>query len=222
MSEVAEPEPVRAGPSQRKRRRPALSCAECRRRKIKCDRNIPCSPCKLAKSATCTYSPEGLARKSHGILPDVSSTTTSASHLSSDQSPGFLSDLLNTGKTELDHADTHTHSGSFPDRQPGEQRHASPVHTTSGSRGGHNVQGLLDRVQKLESMLASASIADQTRTRRQIFSHDPAKEVRGSLVKTRWFGPSHWMHAFVQVSDIHVAGFNSLMFTDAEDHMFPV
>jgi hypothetical protein len=47
MSESAVP--------PRKRRRPALSCVECRRRKIKCDRNVPCTQCTQSKSASCTY-----------------------------------------------------------------------------------------------------------------------------------------------------------------------
>lgn len=39
----------------RKRRRPALSCIECRRRKIKCDRNLPCNHCKQTKNSECLY-----------------------------------------------------------------------------------------------------------------------------------------------------------------------
>lgn len=39
----------------RKRRRPALSCIECRRRKIKCDRNLPCNHCKQTKNSNCVY-----------------------------------------------------------------------------------------------------------------------------------------------------------------------
>ncbi|KAI1762435.1 hypothetical protein GGR53DRAFT_418680 [Hypoxylon sp. FL1150] len=38
----------------RKRRRPALSCLECRRRKIKCDRNEPCAHC-VASRSQCTF-----------------------------------------------------------------------------------------------------------------------------------------------------------------------
>lgn len=46
-----------AGPTEpiRKRRRPALSCVECRRRKVKCDRNSPCGQCRAHKSTACTY-----------------------------------------------------------------------------------------------------------------------------------------------------------------------
>jgi hypothetical protein len=42
----------------RRRRRPALSCQVCRRRKIKCDHNEPCSNC-LRHKAQCVYTPHG-------------------------------------------------------------------------------------------------------------------------------------------------------------------
>ncbi|KAF1958242.1 hypothetical protein CC80DRAFT_26792 [Byssothecium circinans] len=41
-----------------KRRRPALSLIECRRRKVKCDREKPRGPCRRkTSSSTCTYRP---------------------------------------------------------------------------------------------------------------------------------------------------------------------
>ncbi|KAH7929058.1 hypothetical protein BV22DRAFT_151598 [Leucogyrophana mollusca] len=47
--EVPESEPEgeaeQQGPAKKKRRRQALSCNECKRRKIKCDRAQPCGPC---------------------------------------------------------------------------------------------------------------------------------------------------------------------------------
>ena len=42
-------------PEPRRRRRPALSCIECRRRKIKCDRTEPCRNC-VSTDSQCTYS----------------------------------------------------------------------------------------------------------------------------------------------------------------------
>ncbi|KAI3541671.1 fungal specific transcription factor [Colletotrichum filicis] len=39
----------------KKRRRPALACEQCRRRKVRCDRNLPCSTCIRSKHAVCTY-----------------------------------------------------------------------------------------------------------------------------------------------------------------------
>ncbi|KAB8229639.1 putative C6 transcription factor [Aspergillus alliaceus] len=39
----------------KKRRRPALSCSECRRRKVRCDRNRPCAQCIAHRTNLCTY-----------------------------------------------------------------------------------------------------------------------------------------------------------------------
>lgn len=44
----------------RKRRRPALSCEQCRRRKVRCDREMPCGPCtKSHDPLDCEYVNEG-------------------------------------------------------------------------------------------------------------------------------------------------------------------
>lgn len=41
-----------------KRPRPVLSCLECRRKKLKCDRLLPCQQClKLGQPSTCAYAP---------------------------------------------------------------------------------------------------------------------------------------------------------------------
>jgi Fungal Zn(2)-Cys(6) binuclear cluster domain len=179
-----------AAPSQRKRRRPALSCVECRRRKIKCDRNIPCGPCKQTKSATCTYSPEGrgLARKSHG---EATNTTHTAPSESSDTLTGALAESI-FGFDELDHLD-----GSQPDHLSNEHRSASPGHSTPSNRDRQDAQKLLDRIQRLEATLGEVSISSKSKPKKA--PKEPAKELRGNLVKTRWFGPSHWMQAFAQV-----------------------
>ncbi|GKT51528.1 transcription factor lepE [Colletotrichum spaethianum] len=44
--------------AQKKRRRPALACEQCRRRKVRCDRNLPCSTCVRSKRSVCTYASE--------------------------------------------------------------------------------------------------------------------------------------------------------------------
>ncbi|KAJ7595216.1 hypothetical protein C8J56DRAFT_921877 [Mycena floridula] len=44
-------------PPKKKRRRQALSCTECKRRKIKCDRNQPCAPCsRRGEQSKCVWS----------------------------------------------------------------------------------------------------------------------------------------------------------------------
>ncbi|KAJ5724705.1 hypothetical protein N7493_006433 [Penicillium malachiteum] len=58
----------------RKRRRPALSCEQCRRRKVRCDREMPCGPCtKLHPSLKCLYVKEGkaaLEARTESFAPD--------------------------------------------------------------------------------------------------------------------------------------------------------
>ncbi|PHH80031.1 hypothetical protein CDD82_2015 [Ophiocordyceps australis] len=43
--------------AEKKRRRPALACEQCRRRKIRCDRDSPCGQCVKAQIQSCTYAP---------------------------------------------------------------------------------------------------------------------------------------------------------------------
>jgi hypothetical protein len=47
-----------------KRRRPAVACTECRRRKVKCDRNLPCRPCRIS-NLVCTYCPPSSVALQH-------------------------------------------------------------------------------------------------------------------------------------------------------------
>ncbi|KAJ5094858.1 hypothetical protein N7456_010719 [Penicillium angulare] len=52
-SQVDGGDPSRA---VQRRRRPPLSCTECRRRKLKCDRSLPCGQCVRSKTAdSCTF-----------------------------------------------------------------------------------------------------------------------------------------------------------------------
>ncbi|KAM7215918.1 hypothetical protein V8F06_008676 [Rhypophila decipiens] len=55
MDPIIAGHPVVQLPLQRKRRRPALSCYQCRCRKIKCDRNAPCRQCTKANLHACQY-----------------------------------------------------------------------------------------------------------------------------------------------------------------------
>lgn len=58
-SAPAAPAPTVTGISKpaepRRRNRPALSCIQCRTRKIRCDRNEPCASCTKSKIVNCTY-----------------------------------------------------------------------------------------------------------------------------------------------------------------------
>lgn len=69
-------------PPPRKRRRPALSCVSCRRRKIKCDRTQPCKNC-VSLQAECIYKlyvNEDILRGPPAATSSSSSTTRDSAH----------------------------------------------------------------------------------------------------------------------------------------------
>ncbi|KAI0518343.1 hypothetical protein F5B22DRAFT_82080 [Xylaria bambusicola] len=41
--------------ASRRRRRPILACEPCRRKKIKCDHEVPCTPCTRSRTSYCSY-----------------------------------------------------------------------------------------------------------------------------------------------------------------------
>lgn len=79
-----------SGGGPRRRRRPALSCEACRRRKVRCDRDMPCSNCIRARDVNivCTYqlfkprpkrhSTAATARLSNGTSNSSSTPATSS------------------------------------------------------------------------------------------------------------------------------------------------
>jgi len=209
MSEPA----TKAGAPPRKRRRPALSCAECRRRKIKCDRNIPCRQCTQSKSATCTYSPERLssvnshANRVGGSLSNSHgpSTALEGAEAEADKSNLFF---LNPEVFPVDGVTPPTPSSSS--------------HSYAGSQPDHHVvQTLVDRVEKLESMLAATSLGGKDGSA-SCRTKIPAKRDldRNFWHKTRCYGQSHWMHPFEQVRRFELSENLILISTGSKGHMF--
>lgn len=68
-----------------KRPRPVLSCLECRRKKLKCDRLLPCQQClKLNQPSLCKYAP-GQEPEARENATDLKSSTKRPRHDSVDQ-----------------------------------------------------------------------------------------------------------------------------------------
>ena len=171
-----------ATPPPRKRRRPALSCAECRRRKIKCDRNVPCSQCTLSKSPTCTYSgdsPRNIA--GHFPGPIRSLTPSSGRNIPSAGSINGFS------------------AGNSPDTislVTGSQFNV--LNSPGVESQSFEQENLVDRVKKLEQLLAQ-SVARKERAIPNPSLPKASDTLRGTVSKTRYYGQSHWMYAFEQV-----------------------
>ncbi|KAI1928722.1 hypothetical protein LOZ65_001902 [Ophidiomyces ophidiicola] len=78
----------------RKRHRLAISCSRCRRLKVKCDRQTPCSHCIRSKrTEECTYVSHPSSSAKAKLIPSIQSAESSASATASSESPQLLPDL---------------------------------------------------------------------------------------------------------------------------------
>ncbi|KAF4634411.1 hypothetical protein G7Y89_g3707 [Cudoniella acicularis] len=175
----------------RKRRRPALSCAECRRRKVKCDRKDPCDQCRKTKSATCTYSPEGLSSLKNYVPQPISSHSLwSTRDVSSDGGKVLGEDL---GGNVLGFS---TAPENISDDTPSTSGQSiSDSHSTAS--GQYVDQDLAQRVGGLKQVFSSVKINGQAAEIGNSRSL-PARSLRGNMTKNRYFGHSHWMSALAQ------------------------
>ncbi|KAI1653770.1 hypothetical protein F4813DRAFT_393354 [Daldinia decipiens] len=187
--------------TDRRRRRPALSCVSCRRSKLRCDRNLPCGACVRSKHKTCVYEPQGR----HSELS------------SSAASPHHPADPLST--VDSDTAVSPVTSGSNHARH-GEALHgdhpalslngSTPVDSTTSQsyEQSFDVRSLLDRIKELERRLEDSTGNHSRQKNATQPSADPdfvatypsylAGELhtmsKSVMTKTRYLGQSHWMN----------------------------
>jgi hypothetical protein len=72
---------------KRKRRRPAVVCTECRRRKIACDKKTPCSHCTQYNAICTYYTPELSASTENRSVDENHSEVNSSSVMGLDPAP---------------------------------------------------------------------------------------------------------------------------------------
>ncbi|OJK01510.1 hypothetical protein ASPACDRAFT_2061, partial [Aspergillus aculeatus ATCC 16872] len=167
----------------RKRRRPAKSCEQCRQRKVRCDRNVPCGPCRRSRSSVdCSYrenlrSPSPVAIEQtplHATQPSAS-TAGPANHVLQETQPP---DLTASGTIASVY---HPEVRNSADGLVG--THEPPAISQHGS----SVRQLQDRLQRLEAQLADSSTgSDQPleRTLRDLCCKVQALEERLSSQST--------------------------------------
>jgi len=177
MSEVSAPLA-----SSKRRRRPALSCVQCRARKVRCDRNSPCSQCVKTKCVQCIFAP----------LPQFAWTS------------GRPSDIPASDASASVSASTTTTIGGLNGHAPSAASSPSGAHTPDSSA---SVQSLLQRVKHLESQLDARKRHSDLDASRAVplARSEPGQArkpypVRGMQHKTRFFGQSHWMNGCDLVS----------------------
>ena len=162
----------------RKRRRPVISCEECRRRKIKCDRTFPCKHCRQIE-ATCNYS-EGsgpLCSESTGVGGPISDVVPIAS---------VTHDDLAVAR--------HRHGDSESARK---QSRISQDARDLNTEDSPNVRALLAKVDRLEQLLLERStdeVHESSNGPGLPSPVEPPVKLQGFLSKTRFYGQSHWMN----------------------------
>ncbi|KXJ95153.1 hypothetical protein Micbo1qcDRAFT_200584 [Microdochium bolleyi] len=188
----------------RRRRRPALACVNCRRSKIRCDRQVPCQNCAKAKNKTCVFD-DARARASGSppaepawpSAPAPGVSPLSRSPLSGPGCGPLPVSLPGSGRSTAPSTVSHDDASSASATNP------SLAATSVSSR---HADALQHRVDELERRLARA---EKSSRHRDWTAHVPtAKEPdqivplgprtdmhsmpRAIMSKTRYFGQSHW------------------------------
>lgn len=186
--------------SPRRRRRPAVACVECRRRKIRCDRKVPCDPCSHSNAA-CTYSANYASNGiSHGSYLSNSTARSSYRVIGHESQPNTanlpsFAELDTTVCQRPIFSNWGSCGESRPDNRLGLESDAgvfaihSPLITPEKVR--EDPQNLV----QMSSGSACAYLDGFAKP-----SQTPGDDHKRNPLKTRFHGQSHWLHTFEQVN----------------------
>ena len=180
----------------RKRRRPAVACTECRRRKVKCDRSFPCGPC-IQTSLSCGYS----SASSLDPHPGQNMNRQSPSlPLQVSLAPGPNATAGRFGALDSNYYT----AGPIPDWSPPtsfaplDSMQLKVYGDTHGERSNmmhHSTPSSSSRESEYSSTFNQPSFATSANSS---ISAPPVR-TRCSFSRTNNFGPSHWKNVFEQV-----------------------
>lgn len=187
----------------RKRRRPALSCVQCRRRKIKCDRNTPCNNCMQSKkAATCCYNPvEALSPTTVSSRERTTNAPTAQSASSSRGTSDHTIDSLDPRETDFSRTNfPSSRIVPFPENTQHGRDSKEPESTVLASYSDTaGVQELRNRVHELEQRLSNSSGEQLPDSGVAHPAPQTVMGAHGNMSKTRFFGEGHWMNSCKQV-----------------------
>ncbi|RSL51072.1 hypothetical protein CEP54_011602 [Fusarium duplospermum] len=172
-------------PPAKKRRRPALACEQCRRRKVRCDRASPCNHC--SKSSTleqCTYVPIHVPKQKRALPPGPATTVGPVS-------------ILPAPAPTPPHSQCST--GNF---LPVPTSSSTPV--TVSESGVSDVHAL---GQRFEGVALATGQTSSSTSERIVGQAIEAVNTTDSIPKTRYYGRSHWMNGL----SLLPAGFENLV-----------
>ncbi|KAK0388857.1 hypothetical protein NLU13_5100 [Sarocladium strictum] len=177
---------------EKKRRRPALACEQCRKRKVRCDRTKPCGPCLKARISPCTYAPTHVpaVRGKKGPAPKDPQESSTRQY---DIRPAPVTRRGSTAGVWS------TLKGVVQPPQQQSRPRSSNQTSIDGStnQNAADVDRLIQKVNFLQEKLNSVS--------QQVDSSDSGPkrwpghatlqhQEKGKIVKTRYYSCGHWMH----------------------------
>ncbi|KAK2752688.1 hypothetical protein FQN54_008066 [Arachnomyces sp. PD_36] len=189
------------GQPMRNKRRPALACQECRRRKIRCDRRTPCGQCSKANVSSCSY------------VCDNRTTPTTAPFEAQDT---HFSVLQQGASFPLPH--------DFSTNSLGTETSRTPSITFAHSPGGRNTGPLTGSSADMQPILpshclewnGSAVVGPADMTLDLSLNHDVDRSlptpfqggtetsIQGMFSKSRYLGQSHWKNFAQPSADVQL------------------
>ncbi|KAL4903198.1 hypothetical protein BDW74DRAFT_186509 [Aspergillus multicolor] len=184
----------------RKRRRPAHSCEQCRQRKVRCDRNVPCGPCTRARSDLhCSYRDRSSSPNSNGI--DITTPGTTQRPVSAafnplppnPLTPTNLGDTDLQSKVELPLRDIRYRLQSLEDRLTALTKQSQLPR--DDRRLEQALRDLTEKTQSIEQRLgATQNPGYTTRDDGDLTVKDIPRRLNVAAGKTKLLGPTHWIH----------------------------
>ncbi|RAL05943.1 uncharacterized protein BO80DRAFT_460985 [Aspergillus ibericus CBS 121593] len=188
-----------------RRRRPAVSCTLCRKRKIRCNRQKPCSNCLRARNGSCVYgTPQSQPDSSPASeqIPIEAASSTSRSTIPSHPSSLVGPSSVSTPMSQASAQETELMRMKLKVQQLEEQlaKQAAPVQLSLLTQDSSNI----------ETTSSSLGGTFHVHTERDSFGQ-PQAIARSVAYKTRLLGQSHWaVNGILLIRDI-------LEITDASD-----
>ncbi|KAL7944320.1 fungal-specific transcription factor domain-containing protein [Trichoderma barbatum] len=202
QQDVSVPKASPANLVEKKRRRPPLSCEQCRRRKVRCDRTQPCNKCVESNAPSCTYAPVHIPAWRTKKL-DLMMSGNGDSAAESAARPPFRSIKAAEPRPEASGSDAiESMNSSLPSFTGIDSTGASSSKVVSSnaastsSSSSPNVDWLVARVHQLEEKLAKALRINDTQDgpKRLQSAPETAEPGDGFVAKSRYFGHSHWIY----------------------------
>ncbi|OHE99122.1 hypothetical protein CORC01_05615 [Colletotrichum orchidophilum] len=175
----------------RRRRRPALSCLECRRRKIKCDREEPCGHCTTSK-LSCTYRIHRGDSVARTFVRQAVQPTQSAHMISPlSQAQTMVPAQEHTNNTNLASEPGMVHLNLYEQGVHDDVSEDVVVSENLAQTAEPALRDLLHRVQRLEEASTDPTQPRRSEARQNTMSKNADSRVM--LKKTRVWRWSDWM-----------------------------